>query len=583
MTFLRDQRCSSFFRTPGSFLACFFLWLVLVPSVQAGPRYGGEMVLSTTSDPKSFNPVLAKETSTTAITGVLFEGLTTSDPFTLEPRPNLAERWEMSPDGLVWTFYLREGLFWSDGEPLTADDVVFTFQDLIFNPDIPNSSRDIFTLDGRPILVERAGPLAVRFTLPVRFAPFLRSLGQEILPRHVLEPFVRAGTFNTAWGIDADVRTVVGSGPFMPERYVPGQKVVLVRNPRYWKKDPQGGALPYLDRLTFLIVPSLDVEMLKFLEGTIDVYSLRGMDYPLLKPQEASRGFTVFDLGPDLGSSFVVFNQNPGHDPRTGVPFVEPHKLGWFRDVRFRRAVAHTIDKDRLIDVVKNGLGYPQHSPESPGVGFFYCPDVRKYPYDLKKARALLFEMGFEDRDSDGILEDPQGHRLEFTLSTNADNTERLDIAGILRHDLEAVGIKVNLKALEFNTLVAKLTSTFEWEAVVLGLTGSSDPHFGQNVWASRGQLHMWHPRQEKPQTEWERKVDGIFAAGVQEMDENRRKALYDDFQRIIAEELPMIYTVLGARLTAVRNRFGNLNPAPMGGVLHNLEEIYVEALDAGR
>jgi len=319
------------------------------------------------------------------------------------------------------------------------------------------------------------------------------------------------------------------------------------------------------------------VSLLKFLEGSLDAYSMRGMDYPLLKPREKAKDFTVYDLGPDMGSSFITFNQNPGTNVKTGKPFVAPHKLVWFTDIRFRRAVAHAVDKKRIIDIVKNGLGYPQDSAESPAVGQFFCADVMTYPFDLDASRALLKDMGFTDQDRDGVLEDPQGHKLEFNLYTNADNGERVDVASIIRSDLERVGMKVNLQLVEFNTLVAKLTSTYDWDAIVLGLTGSMDPHFGQNVWRSSGQLHLWNPQQKEPATDWEKKVDDIFDAAGQEFNEDKRKALYDQYQKIVAEELPVIYTALSARLTAVKNKFGNLKPAPFGGVFHNLEEIYIK------
>lgn len=563
-----------FSKGTAGFLLCLFLCPPAIVCAQA-PRYGGELVLAITADPKSFNPILAKETSTTAITDLMFEGLTRTDPFDLTIKPGLAEHWSSSQDGLVWTFSLRPGLRWSDGQPFTADDVVFTFQNLVFNDAVPNSSRDIFTIEGQPVNVEAVDPLTVRVTLVRRFAPFLRAMGQAILPRHVLLSAVKAGKFSFTWGINTPPDQVVGTGPFILESYHPGQSVTLKRNPYYWKKTADAAPLPYLDRVVYLIVPSMDVELLKFMEGSIDAYGLRGMDYPLLKPLEKERGFRIYDQGPDMGASFVVFNQNQGVHEKTGKPFVEPYKSVWFRDVRFRRAIAHAVDKARIIDVVKNGLGYPQYSPESPAVGFFYNDHVRHYDYDLAAARALLTEAGFTDRNSDGVIEDSAGNPVVFNLLTNADNTERVDIAGIIRHDLESLGIKVNLQQVEFNTLVSRLTSTFEWDAIVLGLTGSIDPHFGQNVWLSSGQLHMWSPRQKTPATEWERRVDDLFAAGVQEMDESKRKVIYDEFQAIIADQVPLVYTALGARLTAVRNRFGNVRPAIFGGVFHNLEEIF--------
>jgi peptide/nickel transport system substrate-binding protein len=272
-----------------------------------------------------------------------------------------------------------------------------------------------------------------------------------------------------------------------------------------------------------------------------------------------------------------VFNLNPGKNPNSNTPFVDPIKSSWFNDLNFRRAIAHAIDRDQMIKIVLNGLGYPQHSSMSPGAGFFYNPNVTLYDFDLKQARAILTESGYIDRNGDGFIEDKAGHKVSFNIATNADSAERMDFASIIRHDLESLGMDVKLQPVEFNTLVSKLTSTFEWETIVLSLTGGIEPHFGKNVWSSDGQLHMWNPRQKEPETDWEKRIDGLFNPGVQELNEDKRKVIYDEFQMIVSKELPVIYTVLKARLTAVRNKFGNLRPTNYGGVLHNIEEIYVK------
>ncbi len=536
------------------------------------------MVISTTSDPKSFNDITAKETSTSMITGFIFEGLTKLNAETLKVEPYLAERWTVSPDGLEWTFHLRRGVLWSDGVPFTADDVVFTFNDLIYNPDVPNSSADVFTIDDKRFKVERVDDHTVKFTLPVKFAPFLRGMGQAILPKHKLEQSVRDKKFNFTWGIDTDPKEIVGTGAFLLAKYNPGERIVLKRNPRYWQKSKDGAdALPYLDEVVILIVPNSDVELLKFMEGSLDLYDVRGMDYALLKPLESKRDFTIYDLGPSMGSSFITFNLNPGKNPKNGKPFVNPVRLAWYNNIEFRRAVAHAIDKEEITRIVYNGLGYPQHSPMSPGAGFFYNDNVHKYQYNLKTAREILERAGFKDRNGDGIIEDPRGNKVEFNIATNADSTERVDIAAIIRRDLEQLGMEVKLQPMEFNTLVGKLTSNFEWDAIVLGLTGGIEPHFGKNVWTSDGGLHMWYPKQEKPATDWEKRIDELFSLGVQELNEDKRKVIYDEYQSIVADELPVIYTVLSARTTAVRNKFGNLRPTNYGGVMHNLEEIFIK------
>ncbi len=539
-------------------------------------RYGGELVLSITSDPKSFNDIIAKETSTTEITEYMFEGLTRLNAFTLKVEPQLAESWEVSPDGLQWTFHLRQGVQWFDGVPFTATDVVFTFHDLIYNPNIPSSSRDIFTINDQPFRVEKLDDYTVRFILPVKFAPFLRAMTQSILPQHKLQKAVEEGRFNHTWGIDAEPKEIIGTGPFRLAQYIPGERLVLRRNPHYWRKSPNADQLPYLDRVVYLIVQSSDVEMLKFMEGSIDYYALRGMDFSLLKPLEKERNFTIYDLGPATTSNFLTFNLNPGKNPKTGKPFVDQKKIKWFSNPEFRRAVAHAIDKAEIIRIVKNGLGFVQDSAMA-GSGFFDNSNVPKYDYDLTQARRILEAAGFKDRNNDGFIEDPDGNIVEFNLYTNADNTERLDTAAIIRHDLEKLGMKVNFQGLEFNTLVSKLNSTFEWDAIVLGLTGGQEPHFGKNVWVSSGQLHLWNPHQKSPATDWEKRIDEIFDQGVQELNEDKRKILYNEFQMIVSKELPLIYTVLSAKLYAVRNKFGNLQPSNYLGVFHNLEEIYIK------
>ncbi|MFH1202674.1 MAG: ABC transporter substrate-binding protein [Candidatus Omnitrophota bacterium] len=561
-----------------------FLFISLVSPVsaedykpQAG-RSGGNLILSTTSDPKSFNPILAKETSTTAVTGLIFEGLTRTNGITLEVEPNLAHAWLVSKDGKEITFYLRKGLRWSDGVPLTGDDIVFTFNELIYNPDIPNSARDIFTVEGKQFKVEKIDDYAVKFTLPTVFAPFLMSMSQEILPKHKLEKAAKDGKFNFTWGTDASPADVTGTGPFKLAKYRPGEDVILERNPYYWKRDAKSRRLPYLDKVIFVIVQSPDVAVLKFLEGEIDYYGMRGADFPILKPREKEKNFTVYNTGPAFGSDFLVFNLNPDINIMNQKPFFDPIKLSWFSNLDFRKVVAHALDKKKMIEIVLNGLGFDQDGPMSPSSGFFYNPGLTRYEYDLKKAKEILRDAGFIDRNLDGFIEDRKGRTVEFNLLTNSGNTERIQIAGIIRKDLENLGMKVNLLSLEFNNLVTKLDSTFDWDAILLGLTGGIEPHFSRNVWHSRGQLHLWHPKQIKPLTKWEEEIDNIFDKGVQELDRDKRKVFYDRWQEIVSQELPVIYTVLPASIFAVKNKFGNLYPTSYGGAFHNIEEIFIKS-----
>lgn len=551
--------------------------LTLCPALECSNKYGGILYLTAISDPKSFNPILAQETSTTAITGLIFEGLVRINAFNLKPEPNLARSWEISADGLTWTFYLRQDVFWNDGKPFTADDVVFTFKNLIYNPDIPSSASDIMKVDGKPFKVEKVGDYIVRFKLPKPFAPFLRIMTQEILPKHKYYELVKRGKFNTSLTLDSKPEDIVGTGPFMLKRYLPGQRIELMRNKFYWKKDKEGNRLPYLEGITFIIVQNQDAALLNFLKGKIDYYSMRGQDYPILKPLEKEKDFTIYETGPSFGSNFLVFNQNLSINPKTKKTYIPQYKLRWFRNEKFRRAISYAIDRKAIIDIVLNGFGYPQYSPLSPSSGYFYNPKVPKYEYNPQKARELLKGIGIYDRDGDGILEDKKGREIEFTLFTNSESTERIRISEIIKKDLEEIGIKVHFLPLEFNNLVSKLLHTYDWEAILIGLTGGIEPHFGSNVWLSSGHLHMWWPKQKKPATDWEERIDEIFNQAVQVIDERKRKKLYDEWQVIVAEKQPLIYTTLPAVMFALRNRLGNLKPTAYGGAFHNIEEIYIK------
>ncbi len=539
--------------------------------------YGGQIVLSTSSDPKTFNTIVSSESSSSLVTGILFEGLTSEDPFTLKTIPNLARSWEVSPDGLTWTFYLRQDVQWFDGKHLTADDVVFTFKDLIYNPQVPSSSKDIFTLEGKTFEVTKIDDYTVAFKLPQKFAPFLRSMSQSILPKHALEKNVKEGKFAFTWGINTKPHEIIGTGPFYLDEYRPGERLVFKRNPLYWKRSAKGEQLPYLNKIIYLIIPDEDASLLKFIDGELDSIGVSGQNYPLLKPLEVKKNFKIIESGAGFGSSFIAFNQNPGVNPKTGKPFMDPLKRSWFENVHFRQAVAMAIDKPKIIQILFNELGYPQDGPMSPSSGFFYNPKVKTYAYDLAQAKKTLQEGGFAAKE--GVLYDQKGNRVEFNLYTAASqqHSENVQMAYMIRSDLEKLGIKVNFVSLEFNALVSKLMASFEWDSVIISLTGGVEPHFGKNVWASSGQLHLWNPKQKTPATPWEKRLDEIYNQAAGELDETKRKVLYDEFQTIATQELPLIYTVLNANIYAVRNRFGNLKPSAYAGAFHNIEEIYIK------
>jgi len=539
------------------------------PPPPASKNVEQTLYLAVAGDPKSFNPIIAKETSTTDVTERLMGALTELQQPSLEITPALAESWEYDETGTVWTFHLKKGLQWSDGVPLTAFDVVFTIRDLIYNEEIPTSTRDVFSVDGRPIEVDAPDSYTVVFSLPDRFAPFLLlTSGLEIMPEHKLRPALDAGTFNSTWGVGTPPEEIVGCGPFRLKEFVPGQKIVCERNPYYWRNGENGEVFPKLEQIVMLVVPDQNATVLKFKSGEIDYLGVRGEDYTdILAGQEAGN-YTVIRTGPSLSSMFICFNQNPNGISRP--------QLDWFTDVEFRRAIAHAVDKQTMIQNVYDNLAYPQHAAESPALEKYFNAGVRQYPYDLERSKAILEEAGYRDRDGDGIREDQNGNPLEFTLVTNTESTQRVAVGTIMVDDLQKLGLQVYFVPVQFNALVTRMTSTFDWEAIIIGFSGVIDPNSSRNVWHSGGQLHMWNPRQENPATPWEAELDRLFDEGAKELDDLRRREIYRNYQEIIAEQLPVIYTVTPEKIYATRNKIANLEPTPYS-LLHNLDEWYMQ------
>ncbi|MGB9677298.1 MAG: ABC transporter substrate-binding protein [Candidatus Ratteibacteria bacterium] len=549
-------------------LILFFIFLVFISGCKKEKsEIKNTILLSTSSDPKSFNPIIAKETSTTLITSFIFEGLTRINGVTLKVEPSLALKWEVDKSGKIWKFYLRKDVFWNDRKKFTSDDVVFTFNNLIYNDKIPTSSRDIFTIEGKRIKVIKIDDYTVEFILPEKFAPFLQLMTQEILPKHKLEKIVFEDKFTSSWGVNEKKENIVGTGPYRIKDYRPGEWVILEKNPYYWKKDKNNFTLPYIETIVFQIVPDPNMAILKFKTGEIDALSIRGQDYYVLKPLEKNKNFTIYDVGPSLSSEFLALNQNI--DAK-----IPNYKKEWFSDINFRKCIAYSIDRNSIIKNVYAGFGTPLYGPMNSSCGFFYNDKITKYEYDLKKAKELLVKSGFVWKEN--ILYDRNGNRVEFTIITNSNNFERVQIGNIIQNDLEKLGMKVNLIPVEFNTLVNKLTISKDWEGVIIGLTGGIEPHGGKNVWHSRGQLHFWNYG-NKRDYEWEKEIDHLFEMGTKYLKPEERKKIYDRWQEVVSDHLPLIYTANSNVIYAVKNKFENLKITVYGGILHNIEEIKIK------
>ncbi|PKL78198.1 MAG: peptide ABC transporter substrate-binding protein, partial [Candidatus Melainabacteria bacterium HGW-Melainabacteria-1] len=522
--------------------------------------------------PNTFNAYLAADNASTDIIGQMFLGLVTTNPITTDVEPSLAESWSISPDQKTYTFKLRPGLKWSDGKPLTADDVVFTYQEIIDNQLIPNNYRDGLLIRDIYPQVKKLDPLSVSFTIPTPLAPFLRALSDPILPKHVFQGKTQPDAdgvvaFNNMWGIESKPAEVVVNGPWKLSRMVPGQQLELVRNPHYYLKDSQGQQLPYLDKLIYLFTPDHETELAWFNAGKTDAVTLLPDDLAHMTRKDAQ----IYNLGPATGTLFVMFNQSQAKD-ENGQAMVDPSKSAWFRNQGFRQALAHAIDKQRMVREIYHGLAHPQFSIISQ-TSPFYNPDTPDYAYDLDRAQALLAKAGFIKKGE--ALYDPKGKQVRFKLVTNTGNLQRDAACQILRQDWGKLGIQVDYTQSNFNLMVAQIDTTLDWEAMMIGLTGSAiEPHSGINTWKLDGLMHMfnmghpsrWQGSSPTQYATWESRMLALYERAGASLDPAQRKQLYFQAQVLASEQLPFLYTVNQLSLVAVSNRLGNVLPSIHGG-----------------
>jgi peptide/nickel transport system substrate-binding protein len=546
-----------------------------------------QLVYSVLSDPKTFNPALSQESPN--IFGLTFEGLVTQNGLTGEVEPALAESWDISDDNLRITYTLRDGLQWADGEPLTADDVIFSYNEVYLNEDIPSNSRDSLRVgdSGAFPTVSKLDDRRVEFAVPEPFAPLLRATGLEILPAHVLRDRVNERDadgnplFISTWGTDTPPEEIIGSGPYRLVRYVTGERLVFERNPYYWREGEDGEQQPYINRIIWQIVESTENSLIQFRSGGLDLISVAPDYFSLLKREEDRGNFTIYNGGPAPGTTFISFNLNKGS--RNGVPLVDPVKSRWFNSLEFRKAVAYGLNRQKMLNNIYQGLGEPQNSPISVQSPYYLPPEegLPTYDHDLEKAKELLASAGFQ-YDSEGQLLDADGNRVRFTLITNSGNKIREAMGAQIKQDLAKLGIQVDFQPLAFNALVAKLTDTLDWDCHLIGFTGGVEPNGGANVWQPDGTLHSFNqsaaPGQEPIEgrviADWEAEIGRLYTEGAQELDEAERRKIYAETQRLAQEYLPFIYLINPLSLGAVRDYVEGVEYSALGGALWNIHEL---------
>jgi peptide/nickel transport system substrate-binding protein len=521
---------------------------------------GGKLVIAQRSEPRTFNPVVAVDQNAHGVNARLYADLIHINRATQKTEPALAKSWTVSRDGTQFTLKLRRGLRFSDGQPFDADDVLFSFK-VYLDEQVHSPQRDLLLISGKPFKVEKLDAYTVRFIFPLPYAPAERVFDDvAILPRHLLEKDYQAGKIGQDWKLNTPPDKIAGLGAFRLKQVVPGDRIVLERNPYYWKVDAKGQRLPYLDQLTFVVVPTQDAQVIRFEAGDSQIISgLSADNYAALEPEQKARHFKLYDAGPGLEYNFLLFNLNDDLEGR--LPEIA-RKQKWFRDVRFRQAISAAIDRAGIVGLVYRNRAAALATHVSPGNKAWFNSAIPVPVRSLPHARELLKVAGFS-WTGDNTLIDSTGQPVEFSIVVSSSNAQRNQIATLVQADLKAIGIAAHVVPVEGRSASDRVLNTYDYEAVVMGLvSGDADPTPDMNVLLSNGQTHLWHMDEKTPATPWEAELDQLMAKQLGTMNYQQRKKIYDRVQKILAQQLPMIYLASPNILVGAQENLGNFHPA---------------------
>jgi peptide/nickel transport system substrate-binding protein len=358
-------------------------------------------------------------------------------------------------------------------------------------------------------------------------------------------------------------------GPFMVADYKPGSSVLLKRNSNYWKADEHGRRLPYLDSIRLDIQPNRDVEMLRFKRGELDL--INSLDSEYFDKLAVASPQLVHDAGASLDSEQLWFNEVA----KSPLP---AYKKNWFHSANFRRAISQAINRDDLSRVVFHGHAEPALGPFSPANKFWFNGSLKPQNYSPDAALQALQSDGFHMEN--GALKDKEGNEVVFSIITNAGNKYREHMAVLIQEDLQKIGIHVNVVTLDFPSLIERMTQSFDYEAILLGLTNVDlDPNGEMNVWLSSSENHQWNPQQKTPETAWEAEIDRLMRAQASARDANKRKQSFDRVQEIAVEQEPFIFLINKNALSAVSTAVHGADPVILSPqTFWNAERLTVSA-----
>jgi peptide/nickel transport system substrate-binding protein len=521
---------------------------------------GGELRALIRSEPATYvRPAEQDPTAAGEVLSVLTEGrLVRVNRITDDVEPWLAAEWTESDDRRTYTLRLREGVRFSDGAPFTSADVLFSLR-VVYDPAVRSSLRADLMVAGEPLVAEALDERTVAIHFPEPFAPGIRVLANlRVIPRHKLEPALDRGELAEVWSTARGHDGIAGLGPFVLANHTSGQRLVLTRNPHYWRRDAEGVQLPYLDTLTLLVVPDTNTEALRLQSGEADLMTNADIlpeDYSAFKRLADQGRLRLISGGVGLDPNQLWFNLTPAkqQDPR----------FAWMGQAAFRHAISCAVDRQAIADVVYLGEAIPLFGPITPGNRTWYVPPDDPCDANPARARELLASVGLADRTGDGMLEDASGRAVRFTLLTQGGHAGRERTAAMVQEQLRQVGIAVDVVGLDPPAIFQRYLKG-DYDAIYFGVQGTfTDPAMQPGFWLSSGLFHFWNPQQPTPATEWERRIDELIAAHGRTFDPAERQRLFADVQRIFGEQLPALYFVAPKVTIAVSSRVANEQPAP--------------------
>jgi peptide/nickel transport system substrate-binding protein len=555
------------------------IWRLGSGSHAPGMSRGGQLIGSIRAEPRSFNRLVVRDQIADLVAWLTQQRLIRVNRSTFDVEPQLADSWQVTPDGRVYTLHLRPGLAWSDGTPFSADDVVFSM-DAVFDPKSESALASALAVNDQRLRAHAVDAQTVEVVYPGPSGLGIRLLDNlTIVPKHKLAGALLAGTFAGAWDTKTPPSDMVGMGPFVLREYQPGQRLVFERNPHYWRKAPDGGVLPYLDRIVLEIVSDQNAELLRLTSGNIDMTQneLRPEDYVVAKRAADQGRLSLIELGVGTDADAFWFCLKP--EAKNGDP-----RFAFVRKREFRQAISYAVNRQQFADSVFLGAAVPIWGPITPGNKLWYWPDVPKYEYDPTRAKELLKSIGLEDRNGNGVVEDPNGIEARFTVILGRGVTWWERGAAELRDQVAKVGIALDLAPLEFGAMIQKMLAS-EYDAIYYRfLMSDIDPALNKDLWLSAGSAHVWNLGQKQPATDWERRIDMLMIEQAATTDANRRRDLFNMVQRVVAENLPIIYFVAPKVYYAQSTRVRGTSPSVLRPpVLWNADTISVTGPPAAR